>query len=173
MSLPSQVSPAFADARLDTPIEDPIRVVLADDHALMRRALRLLLSADAGVEVVAESDELSTIARCVIDNRPDVLVIDLSMSNGTSLEVIRRLRDEVPGTQIVVLTMEESNVFARQAHDAGAIGFVIKQSADGELLESVRTAARGEAYVSPRVAALSRDTQTPDLAEDETYGNGR
>jgi DNA-binding NarL/FixJ family response regulator len=134
-------------------MEGPITVVLADDHALMRRSLRLLLSAEARVEVVAESDELSAVARCVRDFRPDVLVIDLSMSNGTSLDVIRRLRGAEPRTAIVVLTMNESSVFAREAQDAGAIGFVIKQSADAELLNGVRMAARGETYMSPRVAA--------------------
>jgi DNA-binding NarL/FixJ family response regulator len=155
------------------PLKGPITVVLADDHALMRRSLRLLLSAEARVKVIAESHQLSDVERCVSDKQPDVLVIDLSMSNGTSLEVIRRLREEVPGTQIVVLTMEESNVFAQQAHDAGAVGFVIKQLADGELLQGVRNAARGETYVSPRVLALSQEAQAPLLAEDATYGNGR
>jgi DNA-binding NarL/FixJ family response regulator len=139
----------------------------------MRRSLRLLLSAELRVEVVAESDELSTVARCVSDYRPDVLVIDLSMSNGTSLEVIRRLRDVAPDTQIVVLTMDESRVFAEEANDAGALGFVIKQSADGELVQSVRNAARGETYVSPRVIVRSQDAETPRLAGEETYGNGR
>jgi DNA-binding NarL/FixJ family response regulator len=164
---PAAASPEAA------PGEDPITVVLADDHALMRRSLRMLLSAEVQVEVVAESDALSSVERCVSDSRPDVLVIDLSMSNGTSLEVIRRLRGEVPGTQIVVLTMEESNVFAQQAHDAGAIGYVVKQSADGELLQSVLNAARGETYLSPRVVARSQDARTPRLGADETYGNGR
>jgi two-component system response regulator NreC len=151
MSLPSPISPAAAP-RLPSN-ESPITVVLADDHVLMRRNLRLLLSTEARVKLVAEADNLLTVERCVTDNRPHVLVIDLSMSNGTSLEVIRRLRTEVPGTQIVVLTMDESSVFAQEAHDAGAIGFVIKQSADDELLEGVRNAARGKSYVSPRVAA--------------------
>jgi DNA-binding NarL/FixJ family response regulator len=82
-----------------------------------------------------------------------VLVIDLSMSNGSSLAAVRGLRDRVPGTEIVVLTMEESTVFAQQALDAGAIGFVLKHTADAELAQGVRSAARGTKYVSPRIAA--------------------
>jgi two-component system response regulator NreC len=142
-----------------------IRVVLADDHALMRRRLRVLLDADEGVEVIAEAGDLQAARRQVDVQLPHVLVIDLSMSNGSSIEAIRHLRRRVPGTQIVVLTMEESTVFAQQALDAGAIGFVIKHAADAELAECVRRAARGEQYVSPRVAArLAALRRTPASA---------
>jgi two-component system response regulator NreC len=130
-----------------------IRVVLADDHAGMRRSLRVLLEGDDMIEVVAEAGDLLTVMRDVHACLPRVLVIDLSMSNGSSLEAIRKLRERVPGTQIVVLTMEESTVFAEQALDAGAVGFVIKHTADAELVEGVQSAARGEEYISPRVAA--------------------
>jgi two-component system, NarL family, response regulator NreC len=137
-------------------LEDPepsIRVILGDDHARTRQRLRLLLDGDDMIEVVAEARDLLTVMRDVPAHRPRVLVIDLSMSNGSSLDAIRFLRERVPGTEIVVLTMEESAVFAQQALDAGAIGFVIKHAADAELPAGVRNAARGEEYVSPRVAA--------------------
>jgi two-component system response regulator NreC len=127
--------------------------VLADGHALMRRSLCVVLEGEDGVEVVAEAGDLATATRYVHGYRPDVLVIDLSMSNGSSLDAIRALRDSVPDTQIVVLTMEESAVFAQQALDAGAIGFVLRHAADAELCEGVTRAARGARYVSPRVAA--------------------
>jgi two-component system response regulator NreC len=130
-----------------------IRVVLADDHALMRRSLRLLLDADEGVEVVGEAEDLTTVMRHVHGHRPHVLVLDLGMPDGSSIEAIRRLREEVPETEIVVLTMEESPAFAQQALDAGAIGFVLKDFADLELNRAVRAAGRGEHYVSPRVKA--------------------
>ena len=119
----------------------------------MRRTLRLLLDGDDTIDVVAEAGDLSTVVRDVHAHLPAVLVIDLGMSNGSSLGAIRRLRVHEPETAIVVVTMEESSVFAKQALDAGAIGFVIKHAADAELAESVRSAARGEEYVSPRVAA--------------------
>ena len=127
--------------------------MLADGHALMRRNLRVLLEGEDGVEVVAEAGDLTTAVRHVHGYLPHVLVIDLSMSNGSSLDAIRLLRRRVPGTEIVVLTMEESTVFARQTLDAGAIGFVLKHAADAELAMGVRNAARGERYVSPRVTA--------------------
>jgi two-component system, NarL family, response regulator NreC len=130
-----------------------IRVVLADEHALMRRGLRRLLDVEADVEVVTEAGDLATAIRQVRRHLPRVLVIDLSMSNGSSIEAVRTLRRGVPGTEIVVLTMEESRVFSQTALDAGAIGFVLKQAAEAELAQAVRTAARGERFLSPRLAA--------------------
>jgi DNA-binding NarL/FixJ family response regulator len=134
-------------------IEVPIRVVLADDHVLVRRSLRRLLDGEDRIEVIGEAHDLPAAERCVHEGRPGVLVIDLSMSNGTSIDAIRRLRRHVAGTEIVVLTMQDSPVFAQQALGAGAIGFVIKHDADAELTRAVLSAARGEEYVSLRVAA--------------------
>ena len=133
--------------------QEPIRVVLADDHALARRSLRLLLDGEEGVKVVAEAGDLKTVTRHVHGHRPHVLVLDLGMPDGSSIETIRRLREEVPSTEIIVLTMEDSPEFAQHALDAGAIGFVLKDFADPELNRAVRAAARGEQYVSPRVTA--------------------
>jgi two-component system response regulator NreC len=139
--------------------DHPIRVVLADDHALMRRSLRLLLDREEGVEVVAEADDLTTVMRHVHERQPHVLVLDLGMPGGSSIEAIRRLREEVTSTEVVVLTMEDSPTFAKQALDAGAIGFVLKDFADVELNRAVRAAARGQQYVSPRVAASLESTR--------------
>jgi two-component system response regulator NreC len=148
-----QVLPGLADSGPGPLADRSIRVVLADAHALMRRSLRVLLDGEDSVEVVAEAGDLAAAVRYVHGYLPRVLVIDLSMSNGSSIEAVRQLREQVPGTEIVVLTMEASTVFARQTLDAGAIGFVLKHAADAELAQGVRNAARGERYVSPRVAA--------------------
>jgi DNA-binding NarL/FixJ family response regulator len=133
-------------------IEVPIRVVLADDHVLIRRSLRRLLDGEDRIDVIGEAHDLPAAERRVREGRPGVLIIDLSMSNGTSIDAIRRLRQQVTATEIVVLTMEDSTVFAQQALGAGAIGFVIKHDADAELAQAVISAARGEEYVSLRVA---------------------
>jgi two-component system response regulator NreC len=133
--------------------ESQIRVVLADNHAAARRSLRLLLDAEERIDVIAEAADISTVMRHVHAHLPHVLVLDLRTPNGSSIEAIRRLRAQVPGTEIVVLTMEESPAFARQAIDAGAIGFVLKDTADAELMTAVRRARAGDEYVSPRVEA--------------------
>jgi two-component system response regulator NreC len=143
------------------PRKKTIRTVLADDHIVMRRRLRAVLDAAAAIEVVAEAAELTAVTQIVRELTPDVLAIDLSMSNGTSFDTIRGLRTAVAGTEIVVLTMEESAVFATQALRAGAIGFVLKQTADAELVQAVSLASQGAQYVSQRVRGLPSSARGP------------
>ena len=136
-----------------SPAGSPIRVVLADDHRAMRRSLRLLLESEDDVRVVAEAGDVFTAIRHAKGHVPHVLLLDLQMPGGSSIETIRRLRTEVPETEIVVLTLEDSPGFAQQALHAGAIGYVLKDNADDDLSQAVRSAARGDVYVSRRVAA--------------------
>jgi two-component system response regulator NreC len=130
-----------------------IRVVLADDHPVVRRGLRLLLDEQADFEVVAEAGDVDEARRYVLGHHPDVLVLDLNMPGGSSLEAIPALRAEFPATHIVVLTMQQEPAFAREAIAAGADGYVLKQAADGELVEAVRLASVGESYLNPRLGA--------------------
>lgn len=146
--------------------------MLADDHAGVRRSLRLVLDREEDVEVIAEATDLPT-AVCDVHRRvPHVLVLELHMANGSSNETIQRLRDQVPDTEIVVLTMEASPLFAQQALHAGAIGFVVKDRADSELTLAVRNAVQGREYVSPRVVAgleaLRRAARGDGLSPRET-----
>jgi two-component system response regulator NreC len=134
------------------PVTLPISVVLADDHALMRRTLRLLLDGEQDVKVIAEASDLDSMSREVRAEPPQVLVLDLGMPGGSSIEAISQLRERMPGTQIVALTMEEHPMFAQRALAAGALGFVVKELADEELPQAVRAAARGEEYISPQMA---------------------
>lgn len=131
-----------------------IRVVVGDDHSLMRRTLRLLLESEDGLEVVAEASDMTGAIRHVHGHSPHVLILDLSMPDGGSIEAIRRLRAQAPGTEVVVLSMEDDPAFAQQAINAGAIGYVLKDKADTDLPEAVRSAVRGEPFVSRRVSAL-------------------
>jgi DNA-binding NarL/FixJ family response regulator len=93
------------------------------------------------------------VARQVHGHVPHVLVLDLQMPNGSSLQTIRHLRDQVPETEVVVLTMEDSPLFAQHALDAGAVGFVLKDHADTELPAAIHEAVVGREFISPRVAA--------------------
>ncbi len=149
-----------------------IRVVLADDHDLVRRSLRLLLQSEGDLEVIAESGDLITALRHVSHHRPHVLLLDLHMQNGGSLDLIRRIRTTMPETQVVVISMEDSPVFAQHALEAGAIGYVLKDSATDELGTAIRLAARAERYVSPplaaRLAAFARAVDHNGLTERET-----
>jgi two-component system, NarL family, response regulator NreC len=127
--------------------------VVADDHELVRRSLRLVLGREEGVEVVAEAGDLLTAMRLMNGHLPHVLVLDLQMPDGSSINLIRQLSSRCAETQVVVVTMEDSPAYARAAIDAGAVGFVLKQYASHDLPVAVRCAARGEEYVSARVGA--------------------
>jgi two-component system response regulator NreC len=148
-----RLAPALSNSGFSEAQEGPIRVVLADGHALMRRSLRLLLDGEHDVEVIAEAVDIASVTRHVRGRQPHVLVLDLGMPDGSSSEAIGQLRERAPETQIVVVTMEENPVFAQRALAAGAVGFVMKELADEELPNAIRRAARGEQHVSPRVVA--------------------
>jgi two-component system response regulator NreC len=152
--------------RLDALEAERVRIVLADDHAVVRSGLRLLLDAEENFEVVAEAGDVAGAARYVRGHHPSVLVLDLNMPGGSSLEAIPAIRESSPETQIVILTMQEEPAFARQALTAGAIGYVLKEAADDELVEAVRRAARGETYLNPRLGARLASEPAPSAPDD-------
>ena len=136
------------------PDEDTrIRIVIADDHAVVRRGLRQVLETEAEFEVVAEAANLDDARRYVRGHHADVLVLDLNMPGGSSLEHIPGIRTEFPDTQIVVLTMQNEPAYARQALSAGALGYVLKEAAEEELVEAIKRAAVGDTYLNPRLGA--------------------
>jgi two-component system, NarL family, response regulator NreC len=147
------------------------RIVLADDHVVVRSGLRLLLDRAEGFEVVAEAGDADSAVRSTLGHKPDVLVLDLNMPGKlTSLEAIPRVAEVSPATRVVVLTMQEDPEFARRALRAGAVGYVLKEAADDELVEAIRRAAVGETYLNPRLgAALAAAPPGPpgDLTERE------
>ena len=128
-------------------------VVIADDHTVVRQGLRLLIDNEAGLQVIAEAGNVPDAERLTRAHRPSVLVLDLNMPGGSSLEAISRLGEDAPGTSIVVLTMQDDPAFARQALRSGALGFVLKEAADEELLGAIRLAAAGDTYLNPRLGA--------------------
>ena len=130
-----------------------IRIVIADDHAVVRRGLRQVLDTEEDLEVVAEAPSLTDARRYVRGHHPDVLVLDLNLPEGLSLDAIPDLRTEFPATQIVVLTMQNEPAYARRALSAGAVGYVLKEAAESELVEAVRRAAAGDTYLNPRLGA--------------------
>jgi two-component system, NarL family, response regulator NreC len=126
-------------------------VVLANDHPGLRRSLRWLLDQERDVDVVEEASDFEAALHDVAVRHPDVLVLDLRMPDGFSAERMERLRTVSPSTGIVVTTMLANETFATEALRAGALGFVLADSADRELVDAVRQAARGLLYTSPRL----------------------
>ncbi len=137
----------------NAPVEQLIRIVIADDHQVVRRGLQLLLDGESDFEVVAEAGDVDAARRYVRGHHPDVVVLDLNMPGGAVLEAIPEMRKEEPNCQIVVLTMQEDPAFAREALRAGALAYVLKEAADTELVEAVRRAAVGEIYLNPQLGA--------------------
>jgi two-component system response regulator NreC len=146
--------------------EQTIRIVLADDHEVVRTGLRMLLDSQPDFEVVAEASDAEGARRYVLGHHPKVLVLDLNMPGGSSLEAIPAMREEFPDTQIVVLTMQKEPAFAREALSAGALGYVLKEAAHAELVEAVRRAAIGESYLNPRLGARMASEPPPGPPDD-------
>jgi two-component system response regulator NreC len=141
-------SPALSPTALDA-----ITIVLADDHRMVRAALRALLEGETDLEVVADAGDAAGALQRVVDEHPAVLVLDLTMPGElTALDCIQRVREEVPETAVVVLTMQGDPAFARRAIRLGATGYVLKDCAEDELVEAVRCVAAGTPYVTPQIA---------------------
>ena len=141
------------DGRVPPTASPPVRVVIAEDHQVVRRGLQLVLDGEPDLVVVAQAGDVSELAPCVRRHQPDVLVMDLNMPGGMALDAIPALRAQAPDTEIVVLTMEGNPAFVRAARKAGALGYVLKESAESDLVEAVRRAAAGETFINRRLAA--------------------
>jgi two-component system response regulator NreC len=153
--------------------QETITIVLADDHPVVRSGLRMLLEAEEDIEVIAETGDVDATRRSVLGHKPTVLVLDLNMPGGSSLEAIPLMADSSPDTAVVVLTMQEDPAFAREALRAGARGYVLKQSAGTELVQAIRAAASGGTWLNPELGArMAAAPATPtgppgDLTERE------
>ena len=131
------------------------KIVIADDHRVVRSGLRMVLDREEGFEVVAEAGDVAEARRYVRAHRPDILVLDLNMPGEPSLPAIPAIREESPVTRMVVLTMQDDPAFAREALQAGAIAYVLKEAADDELVEAVRVARRAGRTSPPSWARAS------------------
>ncbi|HEX2392238.1 MAG TPA: response regulator transcription factor [Solirubrobacterales bacterium] len=131
--------------------EREITVVLADDHNVIRAGLRSMLETEPDLRVIGEAADAASAQKLVRDRRPDVLVLDLQMPGAEPASDVPALREDAPGTEIVVLTMRSDPRKARDLLRAGAAAYVLKQAADRKLTEAIRIAAGGGSYVDPEL----------------------
>lgn len=129
-----------------------IRVVLADDHALVRAGIRSLLGAMIDVEVVGEASSGEEALALAQRERPDVVLMDIAMKGITGLEAAARMREQHPAVRVVILSMHAGEEYVLQALRAGAVGYLLKDAATGELELALRTVIRGESWLSPAVS---------------------
>lgn len=152
---------------------DPIRVLLADDHAVLRAGLKLLLEAQPDIQVVGEAASGEEAVHCAAELNPDVVLLDLAMPGCGGLACLPRLREACPGARVLVLTMHDDEGYLRQVLKAGGAGYVLKRAADTELIYAIRTVAKGDMYVYPSltrvlVEGLVKEQPLEDEARGET-----
>jgi DNA-binding NarL/FixJ family response regulator len=130
-----------------------ITVLIVDDHAVVRSGLRLLLEAESDIDVVGEAGTAREAVFEARSSKPDVVLMDVAMPGGSGIDVIPQLLHEAPETKILMLSMQDDPNYVRQAFEAGASGYVLKEAADAEVVAAVRDLAEGRSYVNPALGA--------------------
>jgi two-component system, NarL family, response regulator NreC len=130
-----------------------IRIVIVDDHAVVRSGLRLLLEAESDLDVVAEAGDAREAVLTVRAEKPDVVLLDVTMPGESGIEALPKLLHEAPDAKVLVLSMQDDPRYVREAFAAGASGYVLKEAADAEVVGAVREVASGNSYVHPVLGA--------------------
>ena len=135
----------------------PLTVVIADDHAVVREGLRMLLEAEQDLAVVGEASDLEETCTMLRERAPDVLLLDLHMGRALSLGMLSELRACSPPTAVVILTMDDDPAFAQQAWSAGAAGYVLKEASRTDLVRAIRMVGKGGRYLDPAIGGWALD----------------
>lgn len=144
----------------------PVRIVIADDHTIVREGLKMLLNAQPDFEVVAEVGSGQEVFKTARELQPDVIVMDVSMPGMDGAQATRRLKEFMPGIRVLALSAHEDEVYVRQMLTLGAAGYILKRTASGELTKAIKAVMHGGVYVDPFVAGkvmagfINRDTGT-------------
>ncbi len=149
-----------------------MRVLLADDHAVLRAGLRALLNSQADMEVVGEAATGAQAVRKAQELKPDVVLLDITMAGPDGLDAVRQIRQELSGTRVLALTMHDNANYLRQVLEAGGSGYVLKKAADTELLSALRAVHQGGTYLhSVHARALLRSESDDEAGEGEMAGH--
>jgi DNA-binding NarL/FixJ family response regulator len=149
-----------------------ISVLLAEDHAIVRKGLRSLLAAEVDIEVIGEAEDGREAIEKASKLRPNIVVMDITMPGLNGLEATRQIKHRLPEVQVVVLTMHTAEEYIFQILRAGASGYVVKRAAPSELISAVRAAYRGESFLSPSVSRTVIEEyvrKAEALAEEDSY----
>jgi two-component system response regulator NreC len=142
-----------------------VRILLADDHTVIRQGLRLLLEREAGFQVVGEAADGRQAIEIAESTRPDVAILDLAMPNLNGVEAARQISHRWPSTAIVILSMHSDESYLLQALKAGARAYLLKDSADAELIAAIRAVQEGKGFFSPAISRLLADDYVRQLQE--------
>ncbi len=138
-----------------------VRLMIADDHGVLRAGLIALLKEEPGMEVVGEADDENSAVSLAVEKRPDVVLMDLSMPNTGGIEATRRIKKLVPEARILILTFHEDKSLMQEAIRSGAMGYILKRAVKSELLNAIQAVMRGELYLHPAMARLLFLEQSP------------
>ena len=126
-----------------------IRILIADDHGVLRAGLRALLGAESDLEVVGEAADGEETLRLADNEVPEVILLDVSMPGMSGIEITRRLKDLLPDVRVLILTVHEDESLLQEAMRAGAAGYIVKRAVESELIDAIRAVSRGDLYVHP------------------------
>jgi two-component system response regulator NreC len=129
-----------------------IRIMIVDDHAILRAGLRMLVNAQADMEVVSEASDGEKAVETALETRPDVALLDLTMPRVGGMKALEKMARDCPKTRVLVLTMHDDPAYLRSALAAGASGYLLKRAVDAELIAAIRAVHRGGIFVDPRLA---------------------
>lgn len=131
-----------------------IKVILADDHTILREGIKSLLEDEPDIDIVGEANNGHEVVKLAIKLNPDIVIMDLSMPLLNGLEATRKIKQSAPSIKIIILTMHDNEEYIRQALTAGALGYILKDAATHELLDAIRSINQGEAVLSPAITRL-------------------
>ena len=135
-----------------------MRILIADDHGIVRSGLRTLLESHEGLEVIAEADNGADAAALAISEQPDLAILDVKMPGLTGLQATREIREKAPNVSVLILSMHDEDRYLFEALKAGASGYVLKRAADTDLLNAIEAVQRGEPFLTPEAQqALIKD----------------
>jgi len=132
----------------------PIRILIADDHTILRAGLISLLNAEAGMEVVGEAHDENSAVSLAVETHPDVVLMDISMPDSGGIEATRRIKQLAPDARVLILTVHEDKSLMQEAIRSGAMGYILKRAVKSELINAIHVVMRNELYLHPAMARL-------------------
>lgn len=151
-----------------------IRVVLADDHVMLRSGLKLLLNGQTDIEVVGEASDGAEAVSKAAELKPDVLLLDITMPNMGGIDALRTIKEKIPSIFILILTMHENEAYLLEALKAGASGYILKKAADNELMSAIRAVYNGEVFIpSSLTRFVVEEMVSGGVSREESVDNGQ